>query len=77
MRAAGLKNAPAGDDAHLKASDLKVVQALLGRSEAHPTKVLTGNEWLQRATRWRATTRRVTARGSSSACAWTRRRGST
>ena len=37
----------AGDDAHLKASDLKVVQALLGRSEAHPTKVLTGNEWLQ------------------------------
>ena len=47
MRAAGLKNAPAGDDAHLKASDLKVVQALLGRSEAHPTKVLTGNEWLQ------------------------------
>jgi hypothetical protein len=26
---------------------LKVVQALLGRSEAHPTKVLTGNEWLQ------------------------------
>ena len=42
-----LKNAPAGDDAHLKASDLKVVQALLGRSEAHPTKVLTGNEWLQ------------------------------
>ena len=47
MRAAGLKNAPAGDHAHLKASDLKVVQALLGRSEAHPTKVLTGNEWLQ------------------------------
>ena len=49
MRAAGVKNAPSDGDAapHLKASDLKVVQALLGRSEAHPTKVLTGNEWLQ------------------------------
>ena len=35
------------DSAHIKSSDLKVVQALLGRSEAHPTKVLTGNEWLQ------------------------------
>ena len=52
MRAAGVKNASADAAAaaagsHLKSSDLKVVQALLGRSEAHPTKVLTGNEWLQ------------------------------
>jgi hypothetical protein len=48
MRAAGVKNGVKDDaNAHLKSSDLKVVQALLGRSEAHPTKVLTGNEWLQ------------------------------
>eukprot|EP00740_Mantoniella_antarctica_P012894 CAMPEP_0181367814 /NCGR_PEP_ID=MMETSP1106-20121128/11675_1 /TAXON_ID=81844 /ORGANISM="Mantoniella antarctica, Strain SL-175" /LENGTH=256 /DNA_ID=CAMNT_0023483729 /DNA_START=165 /DNA_END=935 /DNA_ORIENTATION=- len=32
--------------AHFSDGDLKVVQALLGRSEAHPTSVLTGNEWL-------------------------------
>jgi predicted ester cyclase len=52
-RAAGVKvtaddhEQEQGGGGHLKASDLKVVQALLGRSEAHPTKVLTGNEWLQ------------------------------
>lgn len=52
-RAAGVKVTADGHEqeqgggGHLKASDLKVVQALLGRSEAHPTKVLTGNEWLQ------------------------------
>jgi predicted SnoaL-like aldol condensation-catalyzing enzyme len=51
-RAAGLKTRDARGDqaenaAHLQSSELKVVQALLGRSEAHPTKVLTGNEWLQ------------------------------
>jgi len=36
-----------GKSLHFSAGDLKVVQALLGRSEAHPTSVLTGNEWLQ------------------------------
>ena len=32
-----------GKSLHFSAGDLKVVQALLGRSEAHPTSVLTGN----------------------------------
>lgn len=31
---------------NLSDADMKVVFALLGRTEAHPTEVLTGNEWL-------------------------------
>mmetsp|Transcript_41946 Transcript_41946/g.103283 ORF Transcript_41946/g.103283 Transcript_41946/m.103283 type:complete len:256 (-) Transcript_41946:64-831(-) len=41
--------ASVGDPSHglnFSEEDLLVVQALIGRSEAHPTSVLTGSEWL-------------------------------
>jgi len=35
-----------GAGLHASDGDMKVVQALMGRSEAHPTSVLTGSDWL-------------------------------
>ena len=39
-------NALTGAGLHASDGDMKVVQALMGRSEAHPTSVLTGSDWL-------------------------------
>ena len=46
-KSAGPRGRGAGAPLSMKDGDLKVVQALLGRSEAHPETVLTGNDWLQ------------------------------
>ena len=40
------RNSGGGKSMNFSEKDIKVVQALLGRSEAHPDTVLTGNDWL-------------------------------